>query len=90
MAAHEAKKVSRLIEIHGFLPFLRRICALNPIPVDPIAPRIRGGPPQASKAERACTFIRGKTQLKTRFHPPKYYAGENPRDQDAIAARVEK
>ena len=59
MAAHEAKKVSRLIEIHGFLPFLRRICALVPIPVDPIAPRIREGPPQPSKAGVAPVFTRG-------------------------------
>ena len=64
MAAHEAKKVSRLIEFHGFLPFLRRICALIPIPVDPIAPRIREAPPEPSKAETACESLRGKALKK--------------------------
>ena len=67
---HEAKKVSRLIEFHGFLPFLARRCALVPIPVDPIAPRIREGPPQPSKAESASGSIRGKALKKPGLPAP--------------------
>ena len=65
MAAHEAETKSGLIEFHGFLPFLRRICALIPIPVEPIAPRIHKGSPQPSKAGVALVFIRGKARLET-------------------------
>ena len=62
-------KMSRLIEFHGFLPFLRRICALIPIPVEPIAPRIREWSPQPSKAGVAPISIRGKARLETRLTP---------------------
>ena len=53
-------------EFHGFLPFLRRICALIPIPVEPIAPRIREGSPQPSKAGVAPISVRGNARLETR------------------------
>ena len=65
---HTRPKMSRLIEFHGFLPFLR-LCALIPIPVEPIAPRIREWSPQPSKAGVAPISIRGKARLETRLTP---------------------
>ena len=68
--AKNQKLEKRFNEFHGFLPFLSRICALISIPVEPIAPRIREGSPQPSKAGVARIFIRGKTRLETRLTPP--------------------
>ena len=64
--AKNQKLEKRFNEFHGFLPFLRRICALIPIPVEPIALRIREGPPQPSKAGVAPISVRGKARLETR------------------------
>ena len=46
------------------------MCALVPIPVDPIAPRIREAPPQPSKAELACVSLRGKALKKPGLPAP--------------------
>ena len=76
--AKNQKLEKRFNEFHGFLPFLRRICALIPIPVDPIAPRIREGSPQPSKAGIAPVFTRGKARLETRLPPHAKITRENP------------